>query len=535
MNTQNVASTKFDFEADQGQFSTDDAPKAKPASTPLPIREQPSTNTGVGGNRKVVPKSFSLTDYGNAERMVHKHLSSMRFVAQENTWYTWNDKRWIQEGSGEVQRFAKSTIRSIYRDIETLAGLAAEELDKTVTEKYEAKITALQKHLHASESKRAIEAMIDMSKSELGVTIEPDMLDGDAMKFNVLNGTLDLRSGTLAPHQSGDMMTKMAHVEFKGLDTLCPKWDKALNEIMCGDAEMVSYLQRCIGYSLTGLTREQCLFVMYGHGSNGKSLFLDIIRTIQGDYAQNAEFQTFLEKKGEGPRPDVARMKGVRFMSASEGPEGKHMDEPMIKSITGDARITARFLFGQFFEFTPTHKIFLATNHLPVIKGADNGIWRRLRLIPFEATFVKGPDGNMNENLMEELQAEMPGILAWAVRGCLEWQAKGLGIPARVKAATESYRADMDLIQNFLGGACTIEKSASAKSSKLYDVYKDWCDANGDAKFSQKRFSQKLMDKGFKKEDRRDGAYWIGLTAAKPTVSGQDDQPKSVNDISFEV
>lgn len=131
-------------------------------------------------------------------------------------------------------------------------------------------------------------------------------------------------------------------------------------------------------------------------------------------------------------------MKGVRFMSASEGPEGKHMDEPMIKSITGDARITARFLFGQFFEFTPTHKIFLATNHLPVIKGADNGIWRRLRLVPFEATFTKGPGGNMNENLMEELQAEMPGILAWAVRGCLEWQKEGLGIPARVKAATEN-------------------------------------------------------------------------------------------------
>jgi putative DNA primase/helicase len=266
---------------------------------------------------------------------------------------------------------------------------------------------------------------------------------------------------------------------------------------MGGNARLIAFLQRTVGHTLTGLTSEQVLFLLYGTGANGKTTFLEALRALLGDYARQTDFSSFLTQKTDRIRNDIARLAGARFVSAVEVQEGRALAEVIVKQLTGGDSVTARFLFKEFFEFVPQGKIYLAANHKPVIKGTDLGIWRRIVLVPFTVTI---PPERQDKKLLEKLKAELPGILAWSVRGCLAWQKHGLEVPQEVQYATESYRDEMDVLKDFLTECCFEHPTAWVTAKALYQAYREWCERNGLRPLDQRDFGLRLTERCFDRD-----------------------------------
>lgn len=426
------------------------------------------------------PRGTRLSDTGNAERFAMQHGTDLRYCHPWRSWMVWDGRRWVRDESGEVTRRAKATVQAMY-----FAAAAVPESERE----------RLAKHAIRSDQRQRIAAMIELAQSEPGIPVLPAEFDASPWQLNVLNGTLDLRTGELRAPGREDLLTKLVHVAYDERAT-CPRWDAFLTRILAGDVELIDFLQRAVGYSLTGITREHCFFFLHGSGGNGKSTLLEVLRALLGELATQADFATFLERKSErGPR-DLARLFGARLVTAVEAGEGKRFDEAALKSITGGDMITACRVFEQAFEFRPTFKIWFAANHRPAIRGADRGMWRRVRLIPFE---VEIPEAEFDRDLERKLVAELPGILAWAARGCLEWQLQGLGTPAKVSAATADYRADMDTFGDFLSECCELGEFHSVPASLLFAAYREWSGANNEPPMSQTSFGRKLSDRGFGK------------------------------------
>lgn len=399
----------------------------------------------------------NLTDLGNARRFIAQHRDTVRSIGQgRGSWRIWDGPRWVSDDTGEVHRLAKGTVRSLHTE-------AAHAGDEDVRD-------ALLKHAVQSERASSVAALMTLAATEPEITATLDTFDADPWLFNLENGTLDLKTGRLLPHQRDDLISKLAPVEYDH-KAKAKRWNKFLLEIMDGDAELVAFLQRAVGYSLTGSTREQCLFFCYGQGSNGKSTFLEIVRALLGDYAQQADFTTFLARKSEGPRNDLARMRGARLVTATEAHGDRGFDETVLKQLTGGDTIVARKLYEEFFEFSPTHKLFLAANHKPLVKEQTEAFWRRIRLIPFTVTFAAE---QRDQKLPVRLANELPGILNWALEGCLAWQADGLSEPRAVQRATQSYREENDLLGEFVAQRCKFESGAWISTPNLYKAFVDW-------------------------------------------------------------
>jgi putative DNA primase/helicase len=311
--------------------------------------------------------------------------------------------------------------------------------------------------------------------------------------LNCSNGTLDLRSGKFCDHRREDLCTKIVRVDYDST-AACPLFDGFLNRIMSNNVELVSFVRRAIGYSLTGSIKEQCFFIAYGSGQNGKTTFFEPVRKLLGDYAKTADSSLLLIKNGNSIRNDVARLAGARFVSTSETEAGRILAEALVKQLTGGDTITSRFLYREFFEFTSQFKVFLVTNHRPQVRGVDNAIWRRIRLIPFDVTI---PDEELDKDLGEKLLGELPGILAWAVRGCLEWQEKGLGMPPEVSAATEAYRQESDLLGAFIEDCCVQKPDNKIPVATLYYAYQQWCKHNAEELLEKNEFGLQLSERGF--------------------------------------
>jgi len=277
---------------------------------------------------------------------------------------------------------------------------------------------------------------------------------------------------------------------------------------MDGNQNLITFLQRAVGYSLTGATSEQVLFFLYGTGANGKSTFLDIIYELFGNYASATPTSTLLSKAGSDTIPnDIARLKGVRFVSAVETEDGRRLAESVLKQITGDKRISARFMRGEWFDFKPECKLWLAANHKPVIRGTDDGIWRRIRLIPFTVSI---PPEEQDRKLFEKLLTELPGILNWAMQGCVRWQREGLDLPLEVKTAIATYRAEMDTLSDFFAECCIVAPDATASAKELYLRYTFWCEENGERPERQKAFGMRLSERGFKRV-KNNITIWHGI------------------------
>lgn len=438
---------------------------------------------------------FNLTDLGNAKRLIAKHGDKIRYCFAWKKWLVWDSKTWHIDNNGQILRLAKDTVKNIY--VETVYSADSEGREKVA--KWGVK----------SEDEKRIRSMVSLAQSEECVPISPCELDTDPYLLNCLNGTIDLRIGKLLQHDSKNFITKIIPVEYHP-EATCPRWIEFLETIFNWNYDLIRFVQRAVGYSLTGDCSEQCLFLLHGTGCNGKSTLLSCLSMLLGDYSQSADFETFLIRKNETIRNDLARMTGRRFISAIESEGERRLAEVLVKQLTGGDTITARFLFGEFFEFKPTFKIWLAANHKPNIRGTDYAIWRRIRLIPFNITI---PEEKRDSKLSEKLRDELPGILGWVVRGCLEWQRNGLQIPEEVKGATNEYKNEMDGIGIFLNECCVISNDTAVKtqSSSIYDAYRNWCDKNGEYSLDNRKFGKKLAEHGLQPSQSNGKRFWAGI------------------------
>jgi P4 family phage/plasmid primase-like protien len=463
------------------------------------VRERPPRLTDDPNAPADSLRGLALTDYGNAQRLVKLHGQDLRHCYEFGHWLTWSGKHWRTDLAAAEQR-AKDAVLKLYAEVRTLSNPDDRE--------------ALLAHAQHSESVTRIAAMLSLARSEPNIPVKPDDLDRDIWLLNCQNGTLDLRSGELQPHRREDLVTRFAPVAYDPTAD-CPKWKAFLTRITDANEDLGAFLRRAVGYSLTGSTAERCVFILYGTGKNGKTVFIEAIRMLLGEqYAARTPVQTLMVKHGDSIPNDIARLKGARFVSASETGESKVLDEAAIKDMTGGDRIAARFMRAEWFEYTPHFKIFLSTNHKPRIIGRDEAIWDRIRLVPFE---VRIPDSERRpmDELLADFRAELPGVLAWAVKGCLEWQQKGLGTPLEVIQATADYEQEMDTLGAFIEERCVRMPKAMVTSSNLYQAYRAWAQAVGEFVLSQKTFSLRMAERGaregFGKRHTTNGQMWTGL------------------------
>ena len=424
-------------------------------------------------------RSFPLTELGNAERFVAQHREQIRYCPAWNKWLVWDGRRWATDEKGRIDRMAQQTVRSIA----TKAKSTSAELKD-----------ALQKHSKRSETRGALEALIGLARSQDGIPVAPSEFDRDPHQLNCLNGTLDLRTGKLKPHDRADLITKMAPVEYDSA-AQCPVWLSFLDRIMGGDQSMVAFLQKVIGYSLTGDVTEKALFVFHGEGNNGKTTLLETVRRMLGDYAGMMEIDVLMRNAQDSAKERAnAELVGKRFVTSSETEEGQRLNESRIKQLTGTGTLQGRKIYGSPFAFDPQFKLFMDANHKPVIRGDDIAIWSRIRLVSFAVSI---PKQQQDRKLGEKLKAELPGILAWAIQGCLKWQREGLSSPAAVERAVEQYQTEMDVVADFIADRCVVGPEHRVPFSALYQAFTNWCSGLGEAPISDKNFAQHLTAKGY--------------------------------------
>ena len=432
------------------------------------------------------------TDVGNAARFAAKHGENIRYCAQFGKWLVYRNGRWAEDATGEVWRLARDTLQSIY--VEAVRQSDSQRRDE------------LLKHAKRSEAYARINAMLLLAQSELRIAVAADSLDTAPWLFNVRNGTIDLRTGQLRQHRREDLITKIAPVKYDPR-AACPRWLAFLNEIMGGSEALIGFLQRVVGYALTGDITEQILVILYGTGSNGKSVFLDTISGVMGDYAGRAPPDLLTVRRNEEHPTQIADLFGKRLVVASETERDKRLRVQFVKETTGDATLKGRYMRRDYFEFPRTHKTFLATNNKPVINENTHAIWRRIRLIPFVVTI---PDERQDRRLLQKLREEWPGILRWLVEGCLKWQIEGLDPPVEVRAATEQYRSDMDDFAQWLAECCVEGPDMWAWARDLLKSYREF---TGDEEVTPKSFGEELRKRGYFKDKKghENRVTWKGI------------------------
>lgn len=437
---------------------------------------------------------FPLTDSGNAERLRSYYGDDFRWTPQLG-WLVWEDGRWAIDHRERVQHLSKLVARRVG--------------EETANAKEEGRVKALSRHAHACESRASRKAMVELVKAEPGVSTPIISFDTDPWLFNVANGTLDLRSNRLHAHRREDYITKLAPVVYiEGASA--PVWTAFMEQII-PDEEVRAYLQRLAGYWLTGVVRDHVLPVFYGTGSNGKSTFVDTILAMMGDYARPFPSEELMVRRGEAHPTGRAMLRGLRFAPASETDQGRALSEAMVKQLTGGDRITARFMRMDYFDFPPTHKLALATNHKPLIRGTDKGIWRRIHLVFFGVTV---PENKQDKALKEKLLAELSGIFRWALDGCRAWQHGGLAPPQAVLDATREYKAEMDVVGQYLEECCVEERANDAVrigASELYDDYVRWSTNMGIHTLNQNNFGSAMTDHGFDRRLKQGRKFYVGL------------------------
>ena len=440
---------------------------------------------------------FAFTDLGNAERLAALHGRDLRFVryrGNKGDWHIWTGQRWALDNIGVVQSRAKSTVRGMY-------GEASEIQDDGAR-------SELVKHARKSESSQRIAAMLDLAKSERPIPIPSTVLDNRPWLLNVKNGTIDLRIGELRPHCRDDYLTKVCDVAYDPAATP-PRWEKFLSEIMGGNKELIEFLQRLMGMCLTGDISEHVFPIFYGAGRNGKNTFLDVFLAFMGDYANPAPASLLVSRRNASEHPtDVASLWGKRLVIASETEEGAALKASLVKSLTGDGFLEARFMHKDYFKFPRTHKTILMTNNKPLIRDRSDAMWERVKLVPFTQQF-RGD--RADRRLPEKLKLEYPGILRWAVEGCLKWhKQQSLAIPEEVAQATRQYQSEEDPIAEFLEDCCTVSADQRSTRREIWFAYTQWAEHVGERPLPQKAFYARLRDGGFK-----DARFKVGVVSVR--------------------
>ena len=456
---------------------------------------------------KGTPIIFHRTDVGNAELFCELYGDQVRFDHRRGASFVWGEHHWREDGDGQVYRLAVQAARQRHRRALSIADLAECKAESTF---------AIQ-----SENRKRLEAL------HLANRLRPIATSGDAwirnpLLLGVANGVIELESGRLRAGRPDELINYFSNVVYRPAAS-CPRWERFLAEIFLGDEKLIDWIWRLVGYLLTGLTGEQCFFVCYGVGANGKSKFINVLRALLGLYAYNAPFATFESQARSQIPNDLAALVDRRLVSASETNPDTRLNEARMKMLTGGDPVTARFLNREFFTFVPVAKFILAVNHRPRIRDYSYGFWRRMRLIPFEARFEGKAD---DRGLEKRLLGELSGILDWAVRGCLEWQRRGLEPPAAVRAATASYRTDSDPLAEFLAERTVPEKGSTLKAAAAYTAYKDWAeeqDLSDRERLGRNRFFE-LLEGHSPKTHSNSGNLYHGLHLRDPATPTLDEQ-----------
>lgn len=444
---------------------------------------------------KFVNGQMQFTDITNRDYFLKAYGDKIRYCIMWNKFLIWNGTCWEIDKKGRVEEDCVDFVHQMYRGLRVIQDRQLQD--------------AFEKHLVKSESFRRIQAIIGLLKMSRTIKISDEELDKDNYLFNVKEATLNLHNGKGMKPDPKHLITKQSKFIYQQ-DAKCPTWEMFLMQIFNNDYDLIHFVQKAMGYSLSGDVSEQCLFILWGTGANGKSTFLNTLQTLFGDYACSTGTETFMKKTSEQSN-DLARLKGMRLVTTSEAEQGKALSESLIKQITGEDELTARFLYGEFFSFKPTFKIFMATNHKPKIRGADNGIWRRIKMIPFTVTI---PPERRDKTLGDKLMAENSGILNWLIQGYSMWIKEGLkDEPDAIKSANEEYRMDMDSVATFIGDCLEIDATLKWRLSTkiLYDTYIKWCNKNNERVMSQKWLSTRMSEKGFKRMATNGQRVWLGL------------------------
>lgn len=442
----------------------------------------------------------TYTDIGNGERFARQHSERARYVEAWKSWVVFDGKRWAPSVKG-VLGLSKLTAKSIWT--ESVSGDDNQEKRN--------------KHAKASEMIKGLRGMIECASAEEGILIKPEQLDADPMVLNVANGSVDLSTGELREHNAEDLLTKISKVVFDP-DAVCPQWDSFVSWATRGNVELAEYLQKAVGYSLTGSTEEQVLFFLSGSGGNGKGVFTSLVQSLMGEYSISVAKDLLLARKDDKHPTSMADLKGARLAFCQEVPKESAWDENLLKALTGSDLITARRMHQDNFTFEPSHVFWICANDRPKVRGTDEGIWRRLRLIPFDVRPEK-----VDTKLAEKLTKELPGILNWAIRGCLAWQRDGLTAPAIVQDETKKYRDEEDLLGRFLSEsgyvkphvAAVGEKGTGVQKGALYAAFVSWLMIEGERHtWSTQEFTAQMKRKGYtegKTKEANSKRTWHGL------------------------
>jgi putative DNA primase/helicase len=475
-----------------------------------------------------MPGGHSFTDDGNALRLIDHADGKLKSCPQIG-WYVWNGMTWDPSEETALQ-MAREAARKIADEAPTPPSIpegANSELVASARKAYASERAAIQKWAHASLAYYRITSMLRLAKSEPGISVDASLLNPDRLLLNCQNGMLELSEGVLVPHDPDRYCTYAIPVEFDP-DAECPRWMEFLDLITKGNVDIQRTLQRAAGYCLTGLTSEQCIFILYGMGANGKSTFLSVMRQLMGPYATHVPADVILVKKnGAGASNDIAMLHGKRLVTCTESEAGGVLNDARVKAITGEETITARFLYHEHFEYPIQFKIWLGTNHKPRIPRSDEGIWRRIRLIPFEASISE--DKQEKDFARRFLFPELPGILNWAARGCLLYQESGLRLAATIVDATAEYRDDEDVLGEFISDCLVAKDGEMLWNDTMYTVYAKWCEASGLRVMSRKRLTGELKQRGFRNERNAYARYWKDLALSPDGEAAKSRAASSVS------
>lgn len=462
-------------------------------------RPEPTTTARPSGEPGAVDLDpYRGTDEANAALFLSLHGADVRYCPPWDKWLLWTGSHWRLDDLMEVARLAGDMPRELYRK-------AGESIDTARRRTIAGLARALESRRKQSDLLAAARCRVVVSHTDL---------DKGRFLLNASNGTIDLSTGTLRPHARLDLLTHDTEIPYSP-DTAAPLWERFLFEIFAGDTDLIRFVQRAVGYSLTGDVREQVLLICHGNGSNGKSVFLNIVRKLLGKLALQAAPDLLMADRHRRHPTEQADLFGKRLVVCQETAEGRRFNESLVKQLTGGDAITARRMFEDNWTFEPTHKLWLATNHRPEIRGTDHAIWRRIRLIPFNVQFSDDGDHKKDPGMEAKLTAELSGIMAWGVRGCLDWQREGLRAPEAVKAATASYQQEQDVLAAWLADCCLVKRTADAKAADLYASYADWCQQSGEHPEPQRRWGMRLTERGFQRQRRMVGIFWLGIGLLK--------------------
>lgn len=482
-----------------------DAPVWTPPAAPEPPVPPGSDAPPIEAAKAGAP--YACTDLGNAERLAAYHGTSIRWDTARKCWRVWDGRRWAADSALKAQALAANTARRIR---EEAAAAPSNNSGRDVGRE-------LFGWAIKSESRDRLAAMLEVAKSCPGIAVAADALDADPMLLNVLNGTIDLRTGLLRPHDRCDLITKLAPVEFIP-GHRDERWEKFLETATQSNAALIDFMQLAAGYTLTGDTSEEKLFFVYGPENSGKTTFLESMRAVLGEYARTIQTDLLTRQResrgGGAASPELAALAGARLAAGSEMEQGRELAEALAKNLTGGEQITARYLYAELFDFQPQFKIWLAMNHCPKVGADDGAIWRRILRIGFDHIVPPEQRDKTLKPYLRNPKGGGPAVLAWAVDGCLRWQKEGLDIPEAVRRSTEAYRTESDPLATFFEDCLTFNPLAWAPWTSIWSAYCDHATEMGIQeryRIAPKRLQERLRAKGCTAERRFSGRGWRGV------------------------